>query len=319
MYLSRRSATLTDNRVMGDDSDLRAINALSHMQLTWDDVYIRSMFLCSDQPCESDWSRFSPRALEQIARLLVGQSVIGGHDRQSLPLARFFKANIVQRQDDITKVPSVWVQAWFYWLRETSGANDLLLNIDGGIYREVSIAWRYRYWQCSICGQEDGVCRHRPGELIGDERCLRIIDEILDVLEGSLVYKGADSGAMLAGSRSAEFSNQEESILCIWRDSDALFRTLVEYDLISDISQLESDDIEALRGSAPQLWVNDLLTGTPSDKEPHTLLSPGGWLVTLETDGSIRSHLNSISDISVESFAENEDSEILLAQRLEQE
>ena len=84
-------------------------------------------------------------------------------------------------------------------MRETGGARDLLLNIDGGIYREVSISWRYRGGKCSICGEEIRTCSHSPGQKYDHKRCYFWIENVLEVLEGSLVYRGADKNAELSG------------------------------------------------------------------------------------------------------------------------
>ena len=317
MYLARRAATLGDDQASQNDADLAAINALSSTRLKWEDVFVRSMYLCSDQPCETDWSRFTPRALEQIVQLVVGQSVISGHDRRSLPLARFFKAAVVQRSGGEAGLSSQWVRAWFYWLRETSGATDLLLNIDGGIYREVSIAWRYRHWKCSICGQEDGICHHRPGELVGNERCLRIIDEVLDVLEGSLVYKGADAGAILTRSVAMASPTEDQAILCIWDEENDLFRLLVDQHLLTDVAEVTPEGVSALRESATQIWLDDFQPIVRSGCDPRQLLAPGGCLLTRETDGSIQPYLVAGHGILVYCETEEDGSRVLVAQRPE--
>jgi len=181
---------------------MAAINRLSIIPLQAEQVYIRSMYLCSDRLCLQDWGRFSPAALEQICKLVVGQSVIAGHDRSRLPIARFFRAEVIERPDDPMDEegrPVHWVRAWFYWLRGTSGSKDLQLNIDGGIYREVSISWRYRKAVCSICGGAIQQCSHVPGREYEEERCTFTIDEVAEVLEGSIVYKGAEPGTRLEG------------------------------------------------------------------------------------------------------------------------
>jgi len=186
--------------------DMAAINTLAPGQIGPDDVYVRSMYLCSDQVCPADWGRFTGHALEEICTLVVGRAVLRGHDRSSLPLARFFRAEVVRREDEMNPVtgePANWVRAWFYWLRGTTGARDLLLNIDGGVYREVSISWRYRGARCSVCGDDIRSCDHTPGRTYDGARCHFVVDEVLDVLEGSLVYRGAESRASLAGARSS--------------------------------------------------------------------------------------------------------------------
>lgn len=192
-----------------DEEHMRLINRLASSPLERDQVYIRSMYLCSSQVCETDWCRFSDRALEQIREKVVGEPVLAGHDKRSLPVARFFKARIVERPevpDPETGAPTRWVRAWFYWLKETQGARDLALNMDGGIYREVSISWRYRGGRCSICGRPPRNCAHAPGEILDGARCYIWIDEVVDVLEGSLVYRGADRETGIAGERDRDES-----------------------------------------------------------------------------------------------------------------
>ena len=201
------------------EENLRLVNRLAQSPLTKDQVYIRSMYLCSSQVCETDWCRFSDRALEGICEKVVGESVLAGHDKRSLPVARFFKARIVERPevaDPLTGEPTKWIRAWFYWLKETRGARDLALNMDGGIYREVSISWRYRGGRCSICDGPTRACRHTPGEVHDGNLCFVWIDEVLDVLEGSLVYRGADRETGIAGERAkgeAEPLSELESLL----------------------------------------------------------------------------------------------------------
>ncbi len=221
------------------EEDLARINRLSRVPLKGEDVYVRSMYLCSDRLCPTDWGRFTRTALSQISDLVVGRAVLRGHDRSSLPLARFFSADVVKRDggsapglkeaapernepvqegaepaegpvqalgevNEITREPTEWVRAWFYWLRGTTGAEDLRLNIDGGVYREVSISWRYRQARCSVCGDDIRRCGHTPGRLYLGKRCFFEVDEVLDVLEGSFVYRGAEGDAAIARERDVQ-------------------------------------------------------------------------------------------------------------------
>jgi hypothetical protein len=198
-----------------DSEQMRLINNLSSRELARDQVYIRSMYLCSSQVCETDWCRFSPRALEQIAEKVVGESVLAGHDKHSLPVARFFKATAVERPevpDPETGEPTRWVRAWFYWLKETQGARDLALNMDGGIYREVSISWRYRGGRCSVCGEPTHACPHVPGEIYDGVRCFTWIEEVVDVLEGSLVYRGADRRTAITSEHHAQVRTEPSAL-----------------------------------------------------------------------------------------------------------
>jgi hypothetical protein len=206
MNIIRSRGTLLDATELGqsqeDEAHMGLINRLAQTPLERSQVYIWSMYLCSSQMCETDWCRFSERALGQICEKVVGESVLAGHDKRSLPVARFFKATVVDRPevpDPDTGQPTRWIRAWFYWLKETQGARDLALNMDGGIYREVSISWRYRGGRCSTCGRAQHACAHVPGETYDGQPCYTWIDEIVDVLEGSLVYRGADRETGIAG------------------------------------------------------------------------------------------------------------------------
>ncbi len=215
-----------------DEEHMSLINRLTQTPLTRAQVLIRSMYLCSSQLCESDWSRFSEQALRQICRKVVGECVLAGHDKRSLPVARFFKAALVERPDvpdPETGQPGLWIRAWFYWLADTQGARDLALNMDGGIYREVSISWTYRGGRCSICGQAPHTCGHIPGQVYDGQRCYTWIDEIVDVLEGSLVYRGADRETGITGEHEASVESETselERLLAF--ETDFLARTLSE-------------------------------------------------------------------------------------------
>ena len=235
------------------DEDMESINRLAPAPLRADQVYVRSMFLCSTQPCQTDGCQFSRSALEQIAKLVIGQSVLTGHNRSSLPLARFYKAAVIERDSAGNKEPVYFVRAWFYWLRETSGAKDLLLNIDGGIYREVSLAWKYNAWRCSICNEENGRCGHSVGEVYDGQKCYRVIDRVTDVLEGSLVYKGADRDTHLSGIRSYSSIENEFPLILFCESDDPLFHFLDSNDLLNEKRSLDESQPAFLDG-IDRLW-----------------------------------------------------------------
>ncbi len=220
-----REKPMFEESPVGED-DLERINQFAAAPLRPEQVYVRSMYLCSSQPCVSDGCQFTREALEQIAERVAGLSVLTGHDRASLPLARFYKAQVVQRDLDENGEPVFFVRAWFYWLRDTTGARDLLLNIDGGIYREVSLAWKYDSWRCSICHTLNGLCGHRVGSLYNGHPCFRMIERITDVLEGSLVYKSADKNTFLTGARGNGDLSEEDPLLVIGEKDDPLFPLL---------------------------------------------------------------------------------------------
>lgn len=251
LICSREAPGFQDGAVT--EADLAAINQLSAAPLRADQVFVRSMYLCSTQPCAADGCQFTFAALQQISRLIVGQSVLPGHDRRSLPLARFYRAEVVQRNSDDGDAAH-FVRAWFYWLRDTSGANDLLLNIDGGIYREVSLAWKFNQWRCSICGAQNNQCSHRPSERYGERTCYRLIDAVTEVLEGSLVYKSADRSTNVTGMRSAD--DDPALVMLVADASDAVFSYLNERGLLDDVAPTAEWD-KSLGDGAESIWLRD--------------------------------------------------------------
>ncbi len=249
LVYSREAPGFQDGAVTSDH--LAAINQLSATPLRADQVFVRSMYLCSTLPCDADGCQFTVEALEQIALLIVGQSVLPGHDRRSLPLARFFRAEVVERQGERLEQPAHFVRAWFYWLRDTSGAKDLLLNIDGGIYREVSLAWTFNQWRCSVCGAQNNQCSHRPGERYGEQTCYRLIDSVNEVLEGSLVYKSADRATNVTGARS--MGESEPTVLLVTERDDPVFAYLNANRLLDDVAPLAEWD-DSLTNSVEAIW-----------------------------------------------------------------
>ena len=156
--------------------------------LTAELVYIASMYLVSDE-VNSFGGRFPIDEHPRIAQLLIDSPVIVGHRKDRLPIGRTFHAELVERDG------RKWVKSLFYWLRNTGGAEDLRENIEGGIYKECSIAFTYNLPECSICGQDIRLCAHETFQQYqtsnGPAVCHFNYRQIERVLETSLVYRGA--------------------------------------------------------------------------------------------------------------------------------
>jgi len=146
------------------------------------------MYIVSDE-VNSFGGRFPSDELGHLAELLVDSPVMVGHRKDKLPVARTFHAEIVTRDD------KNWVKSYFYWLRSSSGADDLMQNIDAGIYKECSIGFTYMFPECSVCSKDIRTCRHEPFEQyqVGGDRhtCHFNYRQVERVLETSLVYRGA--------------------------------------------------------------------------------------------------------------------------------
>ena len=189
--LGNLEAKLLEKEEIPSDELIFSINSRIKppVEVRKDDVFIRAMFLISDQ-INSYGGCFPSDEHEDLARLLIDSPVLVGHTKDKLPIARNFKAELVEKEE------SNWIKVWFYWLKESSGSLSLKENIDHGIYKECSIGFTFEFPECSICGQDMRRCQHIPFKNypVSDGQSMPAhfnYRNILKVLETSLVYRGA--------------------------------------------------------------------------------------------------------------------------------
>lgn len=154
-----------------------------------DDIYVRAMYLLSDQ-VNSYGGKFPVEEHDNVIELLIDCPVLIGHRKDSLPIARTFYAEKEQRDG------GNWVKVYFYWLKNSDKGEDLRKNIDGGIYKECSISFIFSFPECSICGSDIRDCRHRPFKKYDTKGGARQeayfnYRQVEKVLEVSLVYRGS--------------------------------------------------------------------------------------------------------------------------------
>lgn len=162
--------------------------------VTTGDVYIRAMYLVSDQ-INSYGGCFPAEEHQRLIELLIDSPVMVGHRKDQLPIARNFSAEMVQKNG------VNWIKVYFYWLKNADGGDDLRRNIDGGIYKEGSISFLFNFPECSICGSDIRDCGHRPlAEYSVDGQMVKAYfnyRQVVKVLETSLVYRGSISGTAI--------------------------------------------------------------------------------------------------------------------------
>ena len=153
-----------------------------------EDVFIRAMFLISDK-VNSYGGCFPIDEHPKLAELLIDTPVLIAHSKEKLPIARNFKAELVQKDN------TNWVKVWFYWLKNSEGAYSLKENIDHGIYKECSIGFVFELPECSVCGDDIRNCQHLPFKTYQvngkEQKAFFNYRKIVKVLETSLVYRGA--------------------------------------------------------------------------------------------------------------------------------
>lgn len=161
-----------------------------------EDIYIRAMYLVSDQ-VNSFGGCFPLEEHPKLAELLVDSPVLVGHSKERLPIARNFKADLVEKDG------ANWIKVYFYWLKNSPEAESLKENIDHGIYKECSIGFSFEFPECSICKQDMRRCQHIPFRAYQDENGEQSqahfnYRNIVRVHETSLVYRGAVFGTSMS-------------------------------------------------------------------------------------------------------------------------
>ena len=193
-----------------DDSAAAKINLLDPAPprtLTDADVRVYTALVANDQP-DSYFTQFTPNALAQVARGILGMPVLRNHSSYGsgdLPVGRWFAADCIQR-DGVN-----WARCQFYTAAAGDPEADMLdARIQAGIIREVSLSWWQGAMKCSICGQDmwGGECPHIPGESYDGRTCIGIMDSIREVAEASLVWKGGQYGTQIDTAARTEGSQR---------------------------------------------------------------------------------------------------------------
>lgn len=171
---------------------LSKINKFALRELTADEIFVRK-YLMAHNAVDRDNERFSELLLDDFANTFPGKSLLNGHDRYALAIGLFFDAvteEVTPQQftaftgeearlpENISMVKVLW--GWIYMLKAQFN-EQMMANIDAGIYRHASIGFRANDI-APVKGQFDQILYWEyspPGE----------------ALEGSIVWLGAQQGA----------------------------------------------------------------------------------------------------------------------------
>lgn len=183
------------------DEQLSLINTYTRRPLTKDEVFVFSLNLCSNE-VDRDFERFSIDSLNTLQALMLGKTGIFDHSSKAEnQAARIFYTEVIP-SNDITSTGEQHhiLKAYAYMLR-TAKNEDLILEIDGGIKKEVSISCAIKKTSCSICGADMKAmpCEHKKGSTYTDSSatmlCHYILDEPSDAYEWSFVAVPAQKAA----------------------------------------------------------------------------------------------------------------------------
>lgn len=172
--------------------NLEKINAFTLRQLTAEEVFAFKVVASSNE-IDRDFEAFTTKALEQMAALYVGKSMILDHyPTASGQVARVYDAEVITDETKTTALGEVHTALVLYiFLPRIQKNEGLISEIECGIKKEVSVGVCVQKRICSICGEEMCGCTCKNGHRLGTEYegalCVGRLDEAVDAYELSFV------------------------------------------------------------------------------------------------------------------------------------
>lgn len=236
------------------EEELALINRYARKSLGAEDVYIFSVVLC-DNDIDRDGERFTVESLFALEKLFVGKSGIFDHNPTAKnQTARIFDCRVeaVEGKKTATGDDYFRLKARAYMPR-CKDNEKLILDIDSGIVREVSVGCAVKEVRCSICGEKIDLCQHKKGGKYANKICCGEMLKPYDAYEWSFVAVPSQKEAGVIKSVYGK-ENSMEKILKRLEAKKGL--TLSEHDC-----EKLADYIEGLKKSAKDgVYYRDSLT-----------------------------------------------------------
>ncbi|WMJ23463.1 hypothetical protein RBG61_01995 [Paludicola sp. MB14-C6] len=193
------------------EQELALINQFTMKTLTAEDVFVFKLAMC-DNEIDRDIEQFSDECLTKLAELFKGRTVISDHYATSKnQSARIYDTEVETTSDkNSLGQPYKRLIAKCY-MPVTKSNEDLILEINAGIKKEVSVGVSIGKVQCSICGidRRKQTCDHKLGAEYNKKKCHFILCEPTDAYEVSFVAVPAQKQAGVI--KSYELNDQDVS------------------------------------------------------------------------------------------------------------
>ena len=202
--------------------ELEKINRLTRREFSAEELYCFRVVLC-DNEVDRDLEQFDPATLEQLAGLFVGKTGIRDHQPSSQnQQARIYEAAVEQFPGKYNSLgePYCALVARAYMVR-TESNRDLILEIEAGIKKEVSVGCSVRESVCSICGANRTLCDcgHHKGETYDGRLCYTILRDAQDAYEWSFVAVPAQRQAGVI--KGMQLEQQQGTVQKLWQAAES--------------------------------------------------------------------------------------------------
>ena len=247
-----------DQALVLDEAELELINAMSKKTLTADEVYAFAVRLCDNQ-VDRDGERFPVETLEELAGLFVGKSGIFDHQWSAMgQTARIYRTELVREEGTLTQAgePLCYLKGYAYMLR-TDRNRDLIVEIEGGIKKEVSVGCAVAQSRCSICGENIRDCPHEKGMIYDGRLCWADLVGATDAYEWSFVAVPAQKEAGVMKSMRQDMEQLEREAALGRKYLQRLKDEVVRLGGLTELG-LEQDTLKAIAGRLEEPELEEL-------------------------------------------------------------
>lgn len=181
-----------------ENGELELINKYSRREISPEEVYVFSVVLC-DNDIDRDNERFTVESLYDLAKLFIGKTGIMDHNpKAENQTARIISCKVEAVDGKKNSLGDDYFRLVARAYMPNSEKNrDLILAIDSGIIKEVSVGCAVEETRCSICsnGLSSHQCSHIKGESYSGKLCYGELINPYDAYEWSFVAVPAQKEA----------------------------------------------------------------------------------------------------------------------------
>ncbi len=202
------------------EAEIKEINKYTRRDFKADELYAFSVVLC-DNEVDRDFERFTDSALDGLCKLFLGKTGIFDHSHKAgNQCARVFYTEVKAIEGEKNRLGEQYKQLFARaYMPKSAASDELILAIESGIKKEVSVGCSMKSSVCSVCGQPAGVCQHKKGKTYrkngAKTLCYFDLSDPVDAYEWSFVAVPAQPAAGVVKAfdgKQIEFFDLQKSV-----------------------------------------------------------------------------------------------------------